>query len=170
MQNANIPRFGITKKLLGHWKQFRTLWTVFERLAAAVHDAGGIVAIEWPVRCKCWQDSRVLRTIRKYSLVKSIAAACMFGLRPQRSHLPDEFIGKQWRISTNFAELTAALDVRCDGSHRHVPTVAGETAATSYYPSRFAEAVHRAVDSWSQRAPPQEHLCGAPAVGLGFVG
>ena len=154
MQNLNISRFGVTEKLQGHWRQFKLLWTVFQRLAAAVHDSGGIVAIEWPVRCKYWQDSRVLRTIRKYTLSKAVAAACMFGLRPQQSHLPDEFIGKEWRISTNCAELTAALDVRCDRSHRHIPTVAKETAATSFYPRRFAEAVHSAIDSWSRHALP----------------
>ena len=38
--------FGITEKLFGHWKQFKALWIVFERLAAAVHNAGGTIAIE----------------------------------------------------------------------------------------------------------------------------
>ena len=74
----------------------------------------------------------------------------MFGLRPQRRHELDEFIGKQWRISTNSAELAAALDVRCDGSHRHVETVGCETAATSFYPEGFAAAVHGALALWAQ--------------------
>ena len=158
MQNLNIARFGVTEKLLGHWKDFKVLWTSFQQIADSVHMAGGIIAIEWPVRCRYWQDPRVLRAVKKFALAKSVAAACMFGLRPQRSHLPNEFIGKQWRISTNCAELAAALQVRCDGSHQHVVTVAGETAATSFYPRGFADAVHKAVGLWSQRVPQQEQL------------
>ena len=79
----------------------------------------------------------------------------MFGLRPQRQHQPDEFIGKVWRVSTTSAELAAALDRRCDGSHRHVEVVGGETAATAFYPELMAKAVHQGIRSWAQgRARP----------------
>ena len=150
LQNINVARFGVTDKLRGHWKQFHQLWTSFQRLATAVLHAGGLVAIEWPVRCSYWHDARVAAFLKRRHFGKAIAAACMFGLRPQRDHEPDEYIGKLWRISTNSAELTAALDRRCDGSHRHVETAGKETAATLFYPKGFAAAVHSGLENWAQ--------------------
>ena len=151
MQNANVARFGVTAKLRGHWNEFRQLWTRFQPLAEAVHSAGGLVAIEWPLRCKYWHDPRVERLLKKLHTANATAAACMYGLRPQRDHSPNKLIGKEWRISASCADFAAALHWRCDGSHQHVPVAGCETAATAFYPKPFAEAVHTAIHQWAKR-------------------
>mgnify|MGYP003325390115 CR=1 FL=1 len=151
LQNINIARFGVTDKLRSHWKQFKSLWTVFQQLATAVQATNGLVAVEWPLRCAYWHDARVERFLVKHKLIKAVATACAFGMRPQRPHTPSEFIGKQWRISTNCAALARALDKRCQGGHQHVTVVGGETAATAFYPLQFATAVHTALAAWADR-------------------
>ena len=151
MQNLNIARYGITEKLKGHWKRFHQHWEAFLRLAEAVrHLPIGLVAIEWPVRCKYWQDSRVQRLFKSGSWHKALVAGCMYGMRPQREHGHDEFVHKLWRVSTTSPELAAALERRCDGSHQHVPIVGCETEATAYYPELLAEQVHLALARWSE--------------------
>ena len=107
------------------------------------------MAIEWPLRCTYWHDRHVVRLLRQLGTYKAILAACMYGLRPQKEHLPDEFIGKSWRVSSTSSGFAAALDRRCDGSHRHVETVGKETAATAFYPPLLAQAVHRALSLWA---------------------
>ena len=85
LQNINIARHGVTDKLRSHWKLFKSLWTAFQRLAYAVQDTDGLVAIEWPVRCAYWRDARVERFQVKCGLsFKALASACAFGMRPQR--------------------------------------------------------------------------------------
>ena len=103
------------------------------------------------MRCAYWHDARVERFLVKHTFSTATAAACAFGMRPQRPHTPSEFIGKQWRISTNCAALARALDKRCQGGHQHVTVVGGETAATAFYPLQFATAVHTALAAWADR-------------------
>ena len=150
MQNINVSRFGVTDKLRAHWKEFRQLWNAFLPLARSVHASGGLVAIEWPTRCTYWRDHSVLRLLRQLKACSATLAACMYGLRPQKDHDADEYIGKTWRLSTNCSGFAAALDKRCDGSHRHVTTVGGETAASAFYPPGLAEAVHNALSLWAR--------------------
>ena len=149
MQNLNVSRFGVTEKLRAHWKEFRLLWNAFLPLARAVHTAGGLVAIEWPTRCTYWRDHSVLRLLRRLRASTATMAACRYGLRPQRNHDPDEYIGKTWRLSTNCSGFAAQLDRRCEGGHRHITTVGGETAASAFYPEALAEAVHFALSLWA---------------------
>ena len=150
LQNANIARYGVTEKLKSHWKTFRKLWKVFRQLADAVLAAQGLVAIEWPVRCKYWHDSQVMCYLKKARYHKAVADGCMFGLQPQREHESDEFLSKAWRVSTTCAGLAAALDRRCNALHQHVVTEGKETAATAYYPEQFAAAVHGGLELWAQ--------------------
>ena len=151
MQNINIARYGITEKLKGHWKRFHQHWEVFLRLAEAVRNLPkGLVAIEWPARCKYWQDCRVQRLLKSGSWHKALVAGCMYGMRPQRKHELNEYVHKLWRVSTTSPELAAALERRCDGSHQHVPIVGCETEATAYYPELLAEQVHLALARWSE--------------------
>ena len=143
MQNCNVPRYGITEKLRAHWTLFRQLWTAFVPLAKYVSVTGGIIIIEWPVRCTYWHDRRVLSLLRQTMCeYKAIVAGCMYGLRPQQRHDPDQFLGKTWRLSTNSSAVAAALDKRCDHSHRHITVEGKETAGTSFYPPSLCEAVH----------------------------
>ena len=74
----------------------------------------------------------------------------MYGMRPQRDHADNEYIGKLWRIQSTCPQFAAALDRRCDGSHQHVSIVGRETEATSYYPEAFAQEVHFALHCWSE--------------------
>ena len=74
----------------------------------------------------------------------------MYGLRPTvQPYEADEYLSKHWRVSSNDSGLTAALDLRCDGSHRHIETSGSETAATAFYPRPLALAVHKALRSWA---------------------
>ena len=148
-QIVNVAKFGVTEKLKNHWKLFTKLWKVFERVANAVMQSRGLIAIEWPLRCGYWQDKRVKRFLAKAECQRAVAAACMFGMRPQRQHADDEYIGKSWRVSTTSTELANALDVRCDGRHRHVIVQGGETSASSFYPERFADTVHKSIMKWT---------------------
>ena len=149
MQNANIARYGITPKLRNHWKQFHDLWAAFRETASAVLRNNGLVAIEWPIRCRYWQDNRVRRLLSSGEWHRANVAACMYGMRPQAVHAENDFIGKVYCIRTTCAPLAAALELRCDGSHRHVPIAGGETAATAFYPELLARKVHDALYSWS---------------------
>ena len=150
MQNVNIARFGVTPKLQGHWKQFHKHWAAFQQVAKAVLAAHGLVAIEWPLRCAYWQDSRVQRLLKSSVCHKSLVAGCMYGMRPQREHADDEYVGKLWRIQSTCPQFAAAIDRHCDGSHRHVPIAGDETAASAYYPELMAQEVHFALDNWSK--------------------
>ena len=153
MQNINKARYGITPRLKEHWRIFRKLWKSFSELAKAVTDISGLIAIEWPIRCAYWQDGRVKRVVKTAQFSHAVVAACMYGMRPQCAHEPDQYIGKCWRISANSAEFAAALDRRCDGSHRHVVTVGRETAATAFYPRQLALQVHFALQRWAKTPP-----------------
>ena len=151
MQNVNIARHGITPKLEGHWRRFKLQWEAFARVAKAVRALPeGLVAIEWPVRCKYWRDSRVQRLLKSGPWHSAHVAGCMYGMRPQRVHEPEEFVHKLWRVSTTSKELAAAIERRCDGSHRHVAITGDETAATAFYPKRLAQQVHFALARWSE--------------------
>ena len=169
MQNLNIAQRGVTDGLRAHWKEFKRLFAAFVPLAHAVHSGGGLVAIEWPLRCTYWRDRRVLKLLRHLNASTATLAACMYGLRPQSPHSSTEFIGKAWRLSASDSEFTAALDRRCDGSHKHVSVVGRETAATAFYPPQLAEAVHCALCLWAKRVRSPKRVeaqgCGtAPSV------
>ena len=157
MQNINRSRYGITDLLRGHWALFHRLWKALIPLAKAVHAAGGLVAIEWPLRCTYWRDAKVQKLMREVGLLhKAMIAACMYGLRTQRKDAaPDEFIGKHWRLQSTSSGFAAALNRRCDGAHRHVVTVGGETAASAYYPKPMAQAIHAALLNWSRGLGPR---------------
>ena len=103
MQNINIARHGITDRLKSHWKLFDQLWAAFVPVAKAVLAVQGLVAVEWPNRCKYWRDSRVLRFLAQHAFQNALVAACMYGMRPLGPHAPDEFLGKLWRVSSNSA-------------------------------------------------------------------
>ena len=119
MQNLNIARYGVTDRLKGHWKLFRQLWRAFVRIARHVLNAHGLVAIEWPHRCKYWRDSRVAKFLRDNGFSTALVAACMYGRRPQREHQADEYIGKIWRVSCSDR-------VRyCSALRRHAPPRTG---------------------------------------------
>ena len=151
LQQVNIARFGVTEKLREHWRVFRQLWRALEIIARRVMRSHGLVAIEWPLRCAYWRDGRVLRFLGRAPFSKAVVAACMHGMRPQKAHAPDEFIGKEWRVSANCDEFVAALDLRCDGQHRHIVTEGGETSASAFYPLPFVEAIHRQLAAWALR-------------------
>ena len=151
MQNMNVARHGVTEKLRGHWRLFHTLWSAFAPLALAVHSGGGLVAIEWPLRCTYWHDARVVRLLNKLNCSRAVLAGCMYGLRPKSKkdgEDDDLFLSKSWRVSANDSGLAAALDRRCDHRHRHQVTEAEETAATAHYPVQLARAVHSALARW----------------------
>jgi hypothetical protein len=46
-------------RIEAHWRDFGILWDNFVIVAKVVIDIEGVVALEWPGRCKCWLDPRV---------------------------------------------------------------------------------------------------------------
>ena len=139
-QTVNIARFGVTPKLRGHWEEFRSLWNSFSQVARLVLQCKGLVANEWPQRCQYWHDRKVKQMIKHFT--NTTIDSCAYGLRPVRAHAADEYIGKPWRIAASSRDFAAALNRRCDKSHRHVTTEAAETAASAYYPPALARAIH----------------------------
>ena len=69
----------------------------------------------------------------------------MYGMRPQAPSEPDVYIGKLWKLLCTNAEVAAALERRCDGSHRHVTVEGSETAGTAFYPPALTEKVHKTL-------------------------
>ena len=60
-QIKNLKRRNVDglSKWVDHWTLFKQLWRNFTVLASAVHEAGGIVAVEWPRMCMYWELTEV---------------------------------------------------------------------------------------------------------------
>ena len=75
----------------------------------------------------------------------------MYGMRPVGAYDPDQYIGKQWRVTTNDNDFAKHIDIRCDGSHRHMIAEGANTKATENYPVLMARSIHAALNDWVLR-------------------
>ena len=154
LQRINIARYGVTAKLKHHWAQFRALWSAFELVSSATTKVGGLIALEWPLRCSYWHDRRVKRLLVGGSFHNASVAACAYGLRPQGDHAEFDFIGKVWRVAANNAAFAQQLTRSCPGQgphHRHILVEGRQTAASAYYPPALARAVHTGLTQWASQ-------------------
>jgi len=126
-QRINKNRPGGEAKLRKHVSIFKKIWESFARIARAVVDAGGVVAIEWPRSCSYWRWPRVKALNKELGLLEANFDGCAFGLKTASGML----IKKPWRVMCNMSSLIGRLDgKKCLGDHDHAPCAGDNTKST----------------------------------------
>ena len=81
--NINSSK-GRTRKLAGHLRLYRALFKTFSVASKLAVSLGGLVVLEWPVRCAYWRHVPVLRLLRKLNTIKATIHGCMYNMRPPK--------------------------------------------------------------------------------------
>jgi hypothetical protein len=110
----------------GALETFQSIRNNFVVAAKAVIDLGGIVAIEWPERCKYWLDPRVCDFLEHYQFGQQVFRGCAYGLVTRYNlplHTP---MKKLWRCSSNNPKILTYLDKKCVGDHTRAECGGGD--------------------------------------------
>jgi hypothetical protein len=75
-RTLNISRGKGFRKIKAHWGDFQILWDNFVIAAKAVIDIDGILAIEWPERCKYWREQEVDTFLKEFQFDQRIFHGC----------------------------------------------------------------------------------------------
>ena len=144
MQNANAHRPGFAKRIARHLRLWHKLLDMFLVCAQSVIAKGGYVIIEWPSRCRYWNDPRVVELLSCESLgwQSGRARACAFGSVESGKHA-GKALSKVWRIDSTMPGLREALSLPCPGGHEHVTSQGTLTSISARYPSSMARTFHR---------------------------
>ena len=108
------------------------------------------VAHEWPKSCTYWRLDSVIRFVSKYNLAAYRVDGCMVGVVSLDSGMP---IRKPWVIKTNIYTLGSAIQVCCDGSHKHVLCQGKETKRSERYTPALARRIHSGWEEHCSNLP-----------------
>ena len=147
LQSLNIHLYGerAIKKIKGHYKLFRKLWTSFEEVAEHAIALGAAVFLEWPRYNRYWKEKRVQRFLSKHGFQDCMFDGCVYGLVAKHGVNQGMPIRKPWRVACVNSCLPGFLNKLCDGSHEHCPCEGSNTRPTQAYTKQIAEVVHNAL-------------------------
>ena len=143
-QDINALKGEATReKIAGHWKLFRKLWKTLKPLGDIVVRQGGILAIEWPNKCKFWHERDVRNYVSRHGLCTACVHGCEYGMRSVVH--PDKFLHKIWHIKCSNKEFAEKIQIRCGGKHEHCHIEGRDTELSGRYPERFARGIVNAA-------------------------
>ena len=98
--SVNIHKGKATEeKIANHWKLFRKLWNVFMKISDQVILQGGLVAVEWPNKCRYWHERAVRNYVARHGLHTAHVHACEYGMTAISD--PTKYLHKIWHVKTN---------------------------------------------------------------------
>jgi hypothetical protein len=123
-------------------RYFRVLWGNFVIAAEAVIDIDGIVAIEWPERCKYWLDPRVGGFLKKHQFDQSVFHGCACGLVTKYNEPLHKPMKKPWRCFSNNFKMLIYFNRKCLGNHTHAECRGEDCKASEDYTPDIIDAIH----------------------------
>ena len=144
IQRLNVSQHGekFMKKLKKKRKESRRMLGYAMQFAEACMDGHGRVAFELPQESEIWNLPEWLEFEQRHNLKRAYCDGCAFNLRSKSGQL----VKKPWCIVTNCIRMYQFVSQhRCDASHTHGESMAGNAAHTAYYTSEFADMV---MEAW----------------------
>jgi len=129
------------EKIAGHWKLFRKLWATLKSCGEIVLRQGGIVAIEWPNRCRYWNEGDVRKFVAKHSLSTAHVHACEYGMQSIKDK--SKYLQKIWHVKTSSQRFADGIHKKRSGGHDHITIESADTEPSGKYPVLFAQAIYR---------------------------
>jgi hypothetical protein len=111
-------------------------------VAKAMIDIGGIVAVEWPGKCKYWREPDVEDFLKEFRFDLSVFHGCACELVTRHSPRPNKPMKKLWRCSSNNPKMLTYLDKKCAGDHKHGECQGGDCKASEDYTPGIIDAIH----------------------------
>ena len=102
---------------------------------------GGIVAIEWPNRCRYWNEGDVRKFVAKRSLSIAHVHACEYGMQSIKDK--SKRLQKIWHVKTSSRRFADGIHKKCSGGHDHITIESADTEPSGKYPVLFAQAIYR---------------------------
>ena len=129
------------KRLRGLRTTFRKLFWAFRGLTDEVTQRGGTVCLEWPTPCQYWRDPQVREYLLKNNMIRANLHGCAYGLvNKKKQHMK-----KPWSIATTSEEFARGIELKCDGTHRHVEARGRDCKLAEEYTDAFARRVHKLI-------------------------
>ena len=101
---------------------------------------GRFFYFEHPLTATSWNLDELWDILQENDVEAVIVHMCRFGLIARDEH-GEGLVRKATKIATNLPSIASAVNLRCEGGHRHVHLVSGRAAAAAEYAPEFCRAV-----------------------------
>jgi hypothetical protein len=148
-QTLNLALGQGIEKIEAHWRDFRLLWGDFVIMARAVVDICGVVAIEWPERCRYWTEPQVVQFVKKLNVHQSVFHGCAYGLVANYNLPLGQATEKPLTCSSNDPMMLSYLNNKCQGGHSYAECRGRDCKASEDYTPAVIDAIHAGSRLWS---------------------
>ena len=100
---------------------------------------------EHPSGALSWRTKPILRLLKSVGVHSAVNDQCMFGLTVNGEGGEPMLAKKPTRWMTNSICMVDALNVRCDGKHKHQHLVGGRAPGAAFYPPQLLRAILRGM-------------------------
>ena len=103
------------------------------------------MVLEWPNKCKYWQEAKVKKLIAVAEMrwLDFRVRCCAWGQTLKHGPNSGLFPTKTWRLLSTMPGLDTALAKPCPQNHQHAVTCGSNTAISAKYPEAMASAFHK---------------------------